>query len=553
MRGEAPESGLTPRRSSNNYHNPTQCRYNSPLAKSEFHAPETHHVSHPANPTRRDAIKFLIAGAAAAACPVSEEFLSAGGAEPPEKLGSEENKVCHQVRDGYAFKFPPPSSECEVAIVGGGASGLIAAYRLRDTDFQLFEKEPRLGGNAISEQWRGVWYSTGAAYNSDEGVEALCRELGMEIHRIKSVDAAIINGQLVPEFWTTGLWKSPYPENVKKNFAAAQKDLTALDLEKNREKLDNMTFAELLKPYGPEVKAWFDNFGPNDWGATTENTSALIGADSLRWGGGLEETRFTWDGGLGRISLALEETIEKKSPERLHKGATALRVLPKAGKINVSYSQNGEIRTLAAKTAIIACPKFIAKHIIEGLDDAHLDAMDQMRYAPYLVVNVCFREVIYNGSYDTNIPAPSLIVDFNVADWVINRSNPETNRPSVLTCYVPRPEAERKLILKDAHCMEFGEQVVALLDTWFPGSRAKVEEVHLYRRGHPMYLSAPGVLTRIAPAIRKPMGNIFFAHSDSEGGVSEFSTALRAANRSSGEVLAALGKQAARSTTGAGS
>lgn len=510
-------------------------------------------MEHPENPNRRDAIKFLIAGAAAVACPVPENFHSDAAASPPEKLSSEENKLCHEVRDGYPFKFPPPSSNCEVAIIGGGASGLIAAYRLRDTDFHFFEKEPRLGGNAISEQWRGVWYSTGAAYNSDEGVEALCREIGMEIHRIKSVDAAIINGQLVPEFWTTGLWKSPYPESVKKNFAAAKKDLSALDLEKDREKLDNMTFAELLKPYGPEVKAWFDNFGPNDWGATTENTSALIGAESLRWGGGLEENRFTWDGGMGRVSLALEETIEKKSPGRLHKGATVLRVSPKAEKINVSYSQNGEIKTLGAKTVIVACPKFIAKHIIEGLDDAHLDAMDQMRYAPYLVVNVCSSEVIYNGSYDTNIPAPSLIVDFNVADWVINRDKPDTKRPSVLTCYVPRPEAERKLILKDGHCLELGEQVVALLDTWFPGCRAKIEEIHIYRRGHPMYLSAPGVLTRVAPIIRKPVGNIFFGHSDSEGGISEFSTALRAANRTSNEVLAALGKQAVRATSEASS
>jgi hypothetical protein len=29
--------------------------------------------------------------------------------------------------------------------------------------------------------------------------------------------------------------------------------------------------------------------------------------------------------------------------------------------------------------------------------------MAQLRYAPYLVVYVCSREVIYNRSYDTNI------------------------------------------------------------------------------------------------------------------------------------------------------
>jgi hypothetical protein len=160
--------------------------------------------------------------------------------------------------------------------------------------------------------------------------------------------------------------------------------------------------------------------------------------------------------------------------------------------------------------------------------------------------------VVYNSSFDTNIPAPSPIVDFNVADWVVNRDNKEVRRPSILSCYVPRHEIERSKILRDDYCLGQGEQVVALLDKWFPGSRAKVEEVHIYRRGHPMAMAAPGVMTRIAPQIRKPMGNIFFAHSDSEGGISEYSTALEAANRATSEARAALGKQAVRTTVGAG-
>jgi hypothetical protein len=65
-------------------------------------------------------------------------------------------------------------------------------------------------------------------------------------------------------------------------FDAPRKAMLALNLQANAEKLDSLTFAELLKPYGPEIKAWFDNFGPNNWGADTENTSALIGAMAFR-------------------------------------------------------------------------------------------------------------------------------------------------------------------------------------------------------------------------------------------------------------------------------
>jgi protoporphyrinogen oxidase len=462
------------------------------------------------------------------------------GAAPPQQLGGEDNQICHSVRDGAHFEVPKPSADYDAVIVGGGPSGLIAAWQLRHTNFLLLEKEPRLGGNAISEQWRGVWYSTGAAYQMYKPLEKLCVEIGMHIHRIRSVDAAIINDTVAPDFWGDGLWKSPYPESVKKSFAKFLANMKTLDAEKHAAQLDNMTFAELLKPYAPELKLWFDNFGPNNWGADAANTSALTGATSMDWGGGLDEERFTWAGGLGRISMALEQAVDRAAPGRLRKSATVVQVEQATGKPRVSFFHEGELQTASAKAVVIACPKFIAKKIVQGLDREHAEAMAELRYAPYLVVNVCAREVIYNGSYDTNIPAPSPIVDFNVADWVDNRDNPAKNRPSVLTCYVPRPEADRVKLLDDGYCRHMGETVVDLLNRWFPGSREKVEEVHIYRRGHPMCMSIPGLTTRIAPRVRKPLGRIFFAHSDTEGEITEYTTAYKAAVRSSKEVMDVL-------------
>ena len=63
---------------------------------------------------------------------------------------------------------------------------------------------------------------------------------------------------------------------------------------------------------------------------------------------------------------------------------------------------------------------------------------------------------------------------------------------------------------------------------------------------NPMFLAAPGVLTRIAPRIRRPFGNILFAHSDSEGDVSTYGGALQAANRVSNEAKVVLASTKSR-------
>ena len=50
-----------------------------------------------------------------------------------------------------------------------------------------------------------------------------------------------------------------------------------------------------------------------------------------------------------------------------------------------------------------------------------------------------------------------------------------------------------------------------------PATNVDPIEVHIFRRGHPMYMATPGLYTKVQPILREPMDRVFFANTDSEG------------------------------------
>ncbi len=44
----------------------------------------------------------------------------------------------------------------------------------------------------------------------------------------------------------------------------------------------------------------------------------------------------------------------------------------------------------------MATPKFITRRIVEGIPDKESDAMQQIRYTPYCVVNLIFDKPVFN-------------------------------------------------------------------------------------------------------------------------------------------------------------
>ncbi|HEX8817690.1 MAG TPA: FAD-dependent oxidoreductase [Terriglobales bacterium] len=487
--------------------------------------------------SRREFIKFVVAGAVSAGCPVDLALLSAQTASSPE-VDSESNVICHQVRDAKVFTLPPVSARHDIVIVGGGISGLSAGYLLRGHDFLLLEKEPHWGGNAYLMEFQGNAYGTGSAFmeKDEDSAYPFVKELGLPLLPINSRDPSIIKGHWVPATWNEGLDKLPYPPSVREGFKKCKKDLMAINLEKRATELHNARFSDFLKPYPPQVKLWWDTFGPSNWGAVSDETSAFMGVDNLQGFAGDEVPDFyTWPGGLGAISQKLTEILHASSPERMQSGTTIVAVVPSGKEVQVTYMQGQELKTVAAKAVIMATPKFITKYLVHGIPDKQRVAMNQIRYIPYPVVNLIFDKPVYEKGYDTWCPG-NTFTDFIVADWVVRNQPGYRQKYNILTFYTPLRESDRSKLLTDAGARQVAVNVLRDFQKLYPGSNVDPIEVHIYRRGHPLYMSTPGLYTQVQPVARQPIDRIFFANTDSEGPESTTDKAIVAAQRCVKEV-----------------
>jgi len=484
------------------------------------------------NTDRRDFIKFVVAGSLAAGCPIDLSLMAA--AEPPKPaVEGEDNRICHQVRDGKVFSRPAASAKHDIVIVGGGISGLSAAHFLKGHDFLLLEKEPHWGGNAYAMDYQGSEYATGTAFlYKEEYAYSFAKELGLEPLPINSSDGTMVKGEFIADTWGEGLDKLPYSATVRESFKKFRKELLAIDLKKREKEIYGTRLSDLLKGYPDELKQWWDAYGASNYGAATEDAAAGVAVIEMRElvSESHSDDRYTWPGGVGAVTRKLAEILQSSSAARMQSGATIIAVVPGKNDVQVTYMLGAELKTVSAKTVIMATPKFITRRIVEGLPDKQSEAMQKIRYAPFTVVNLIFDKPVFNKGYDTWCPG-NTFTDVIPADWVIRNQPGYQQKFNILSCYTPLKEDDRGYLLAEISTRKIAVNVLRDFQKLFPGSNVDPVEVHIYRRGHPLFMSTPGLFTEVQPLVRQPMDRVFFANTDSEGPESTFNEAITAAKR----------------------
>jgi hypothetical protein len=457
---------------------------------------------------------------------------------------------------------PPPDEEVDVAIVGGGLSGLATAYFLRHRRPVLFELRRRFGGVSQGEVWADERYSFGGAYfiAPDEGsfLEDLYRELGLDrVFRLSpgGNDPIEIGGVIHHDFWS-GSGLPPDEQRAFRRYAEivayfADESYPDIPLDESQDnswilELDGRSLREDLEarmgmPIPPLLAAGIQSYCYSSFDAGWEQISAASGWNFIaaeefgRWvcpGGNVWVADTLWRRLVREYSAGTGDDLGRLRPGTRAVDVRRVRRGPD-DRFQVTYKlSDGSFRSLLARRVAMACSKHVCKYVLHDIariDPVKRDAMHQVVTVAYLVANVLLTAPIESDDYDVfllgdgNFPmnpdsteANTRVVDMLRGDY----TRPEPRSRSVLTLYFPVPSSHAMFhLLIDGAWQEHAQLLVPQIDRVLALrglSRDAVRQVRMSRWGHAMPIARVGFLADgTAAELRRPyLDHVWFVNQD---------------------------------------
>lgn len=448
--------------------------------------------------------------------------------------------------------LPKPKRKEDLVIIGGGMSGLMSAYLLRDKKPVILEQASRFGGNAKGEAWNGLHYSIGAAYlikpEQDSGLYKILKDLGIENDwTIKSGGDGhvVINGKLIENFWTGNTepgQKATYKRLYDYFMSFITEDGNSFPdyptedatLRQYINKLDQEDFkSHLERIIGASLPAYLgtllEHYCFSSFGGSAKEISAAAGINFFA-------AEFmdiaVFPGGNSYIAEALLK--------HLHRNLTANNLLPgslvfdvRAGQsgLLISYiDANNEAQSIMTEKVIMSCPKFVAAKLIDQLPAAKLAAIAELEYRAYVVANLLINRPISESDYDLYWLGAGKADVNNVTAYAKSRGITDIinanyssldQQKTVLSFYqaFPYHGGRAELYAQDAYAdmrTKISAQIKNEIYPFYQLSNQDVVDLRLTRWGHPLPLAAAGLLDRgVVDTLRTPIDDrIYFIEQD---------------------------------------
>jgi hypothetical protein len=510
---------------------------------------------------------------------LKDKFFSSDKYNIPGVISGANFKLGHLLREKIN-EVPKTQIEIETLIVGGGISGLSAAWWLNRNNynnFLLLEMDSDVGGNSRYRENSISKYPLGAHYiplpsDNAKYVRLLFEELniitsyknGKPIYNEFYLCADPHERVYFEGHWQEGL----LPQNRIDDFHRVQyeeffnfindckekkgkdnKYLFTIPMEESSQdpeylKLDTISMADYMKERGwtSEYLNWYVNYCcRDDYGMPKEKVSAWAGihyfASRVGIGEDVDSSNvLTWPEGNGWISKKLNDklnsfinknnlvynVIQNKKDEFL------IDVFDVSKQIKIRYK---------TKHIIFAAPRYIAKKIFSNIPINYPRDLD---YSPWLIANISLSQrPAGKGTFLSwdNVSYYSKSLGYIVA----NHQDLQINKKEVvITYYLPLDEGDLKQNRIDAYKKEYKDWldvIIPDLEKMHKGISKFILDIDLWVWGHGMV--SPGInflWGKDRKKMLEPIDNIVFAHSDMSG-ISIFEEAQYRGCKAAEEIL----------------
>lgn len=372
----------------------------------------------------------------------------------------------------------------DVAIIGGGVSGLGTAYHLRDSglDIRILERNHALGGRARAVPVAGEMVSLATAFvYSGTETERMCIELGIPFEPVEfgafayhsggnttiaPNDEALIQGIDMSEEGKRALW------DVLRRFRADYDKYAAHGLTEESDELAGVGMLEYLGDLPQEV---VDFLGVISLGGCMTHPEELSARFGMRYVASYllrdPEHRNMIEGGLNRIPLALADRIDGGSVMR---GIDVQSVVEVDGGYEVAYLDEGRPALLQARHVVMA----LQAPLIEGLVRPALPAwkrgaLESIPFSAYVGMHVVLAPGTDNPWADVLAAFPADLA-FNLAihQTLQLRKGRLDREPSTIHLYSMREDADAAVNRDDDEVL--AEEWLEDLYRLYPAARGRV-------------------------------------------------------------------------------
>ncbi|REJ76359.1 MAG: FAD-dependent oxidoreductase [Acidobacteria bacterium] len=531
--------------------------------------------------TRRDILKaFVGLPLAALACRGPARTDSIDG----EIVGAS-NEIGHILRDRRKFEIPSKSwKEVDTVIVGGGISGLSAAWKLKKEgfeDFLVLELEERAGGTSASGKSDLVSYPWGAHYlpvpfAENEELVGLLDEMKLVESRDESGGPVVYEQFLTRDPEERIYHKGRWYEGLYLYAGATDEDLRQYeafynevdrwiawkDAEGKRAfavpvancstdpevtSLDKISFGEWLQRQGftSERLIWYCDYAcRDDYGLRIEQTSAWAGlfyfCSRVPTAGEESQSFITFPEGNGRFV----DHFAKELGGNLQGSSLVAEIIPGESGVDVVYLDTRTMapRGVRAKKVIFSAPLMTADYLIRGFTESPSFDPKEFRHNAWFVANLFLNERPKNRfPRDFPLSWDNVIYESNSLGYVTATHQQGIDYgPTVLTYYHPMAEEDtltgmRKLL--SLGWEELADICLTDLERAHDNIRTATTRIDIMRWGHAMISPRTGfVWGGERQKALEPFRNIHFAHSDLSG-IAIFEEAFYHGLRAAEEVI----------------